>query len=104
MPQLVSIGGLIFGLVQLVQEFRMQGAGGIRPGWTRDVTIAMRMFAVMAVFLLLVMLGGICSQSRSSCRRSCSSSPEPNRGPRSSTDSCSLAALFVLPLLPGGPA
>lgn len=58
MPQLVSIGGLIFGLVQLVQEFRMRGAGGIRPGWTRDVTIAMRMFAVMAVFLLLVMLGG----------------------------------------------
>lgn len=59
MPQLVSVGGLIMGLVLLwfeVKHRRQATAAG--PGWTHDVTIALRMFGAMALFLILVMLGG----------------------------------------------
>ncbi|MET4079637.1 tripartite tricarboxylate transporter permease [Janibacter sp. UYMM211] len=59
MPQLVSAGGLIMGLVLVWAELRTRRDGAApRPGWTHDVTIAVRMFGAMALFLVLVMLGG----------------------------------------------
>lgn len=58
MPRLVSMGGLITGLILLWKELRARRSIGDGPGWTHDVTIAMRMFAAMALFLVLVMLGG----------------------------------------------
>ena len=41
MPQLVSAGGLIMGLVLVWAELRTRRDGAApRPGWTHDVTIA----------------------------------------------------------------
>lgn len=59
MPTLVGAGGLITGLILVFNELRARRAGGLRgPSWTHDVTLALRMFGGMAIFLVLVMLGG----------------------------------------------
>ncbi|XVX19248.1 tripartite tricarboxylate transporter permease [Actinomycetota bacterium] len=59
MPTLVAVGGLITALFLVWQELgARRRRAGVAPGWTHDVTIASRMFAAMAGFLVLVMLGG----------------------------------------------
>jgi putative tricarboxylic transport membrane protein len=59
MPRLVSVGGLLVGLILLAQEVTVRrNRTGVGPGWTKDVTVASRTFVAMGVFLTLVALGG----------------------------------------------
>jgi hypothetical protein len=59
MPRLVSVGGLLFGLLLVFQELRSRRQRSeAGPGWTRDATVAVGSFAAMAVFLVLVAVGG----------------------------------------------
>ncbi len=59
MPRLVSVGGLLVGLILLAQEVTVRrNRTGVPPGWTKDVTVAARTFVAMGVFLTLVALGG----------------------------------------------
>lgn len=59
MPRLVSVGGLLVGIILLGQEIsRRRNRTGVPPGWTKDVTVAARTFVAMGVFLTLVALGG----------------------------------------------
>ncbi|MDR6174704.1 putative tricarboxylic transport membrane protein [Nocardioides zeae] len=58
MPRLVATGGLVLGLVLLAQELRTRSRGRRGPGWTPDVTTAVRTFLLMCVFLGLVVVVG----------------------------------------------
>ncbi|GAB3071145.1 tripartite tricarboxylate transporter permease [Nocardioides zeae] len=58
MPRLVATGGLVLGLVLLVQELRARSGGRRGPRWTPDVTTAVRTFVLMGVFLGLVVVVG----------------------------------------------
>jgi len=59
MPRLVSVGGLLVGLILLAKEVAVRrNRTGVPPGWTKDVTVASRTFVAMGVFLTLVGLGG----------------------------------------------